>query len=39
MSASNLEKVLKSGAFAVTGECGPPRGCGCGSGKEERRLI
>ena len=26
MSASNLEKVLKSGAFAVTSECGPPRG-------------
>ena len=26
MSASNLEKVLKSGNFAVTGECGPPRG-------------
>jgi methylenetetrahydrofolate reductase (NADPH) len=26
MSASNLEKVLKSGGFAVTSECGPPRG-------------
>ncbi len=26
MSASNLEKVLKSGNFAVTSECGPPRG-------------
>ena len=26
MSKSNLEKVLKSGNFAVTGECGPPRG-------------
>ncbi len=25
MSASNLEKILKSGNFAVTGECGPPR--------------
>jgi methylenetetrahydrofolate reductase (NADPH) len=25
-TASNLEKVLTSGAFAVTGECGPPRG-------------
>lgn len=23
---SNLEKVLKSGSFAVTSECGPPRG-------------
>ena len=27
MSASNLEKVLKAGTFAVTSECGPPRGC------------
>jgi methylenetetrahydrofolate reductase (NADPH) len=26
MSASNLEKILKSGGFAVTSECGPPRG-------------
>jgi methylenetetrahydrofolate reductase (NADPH) len=25
-SGSNLEKVLTSGQFAVTGECGPPRG-------------
>lgn len=25
-SGSNLEKVLESGQFAVTGECGPPRG-------------
>ncbi len=25
-TGSNLEKVLASGAFAVTGECGPPRG-------------
>jgi methylenetetrahydrofolate reductase (NADPH) len=25
-SGSNLEKVLKSGAFAFTGECGPPQG-------------
>lgn len=24
---SNLEKVLAAGHFAVTGECGPPRGC------------
>lgn len=27
MSASRLEKVLKGGNFAVTSECGPPRGC------------
>jgi methylenetetrahydrofolate reductase (NADPH) len=26
MSASNLERVLKGGNFAVTSECGPPRG-------------
>jgi len=25
-TASNLEKVLKAGNFAVTSECGPPRG-------------
>ncbi len=25
-TASNLERVLKSGNFAVTSECGPPRG-------------
>ncbi|MDD3471697.1 MAG: methylenetetrahydrofolate reductase [Syntrophaceae bacterium] len=25
-SGSKLERVLKSGQFAVTGECGPPRG-------------
>ncbi|HEX2965576.1 MAG TPA: methylenetetrahydrofolate reductase [Syntrophorhabdaceae bacterium] len=25
-TASNLERVLTSGNFAVTGECGPPRG-------------
>ncbi|MHB8111520.1 MAG: methylenetetrahydrofolate reductase [Syntrophorhabdaceae bacterium] len=26
MTAGNLRKVLESGAFAVTAECGPPRG-------------
>jgi len=25
-TASNLEKILEKGAFAVTSECGPPRG-------------
>src|SRR5208283_4589910 len=25
-SGSNLEKVLKAGHFALTGECGPPKG-------------
>jgi len=25
-SGSNLEKILESGQFAVTGECGPPQG-------------
>jgi len=24
-SGSNLEKVLKAGHFAFTGECGPPK--------------
>jgi methylenetetrahydrofolate reductase (NADPH) len=26
-TSSHLEQVLASGAFAVTAECGPPRGC------------
>ena len=25
-SGSNLEKILKAGHFAFTGECGPPKG-------------
>lgn len=25
-SGSNLEKVLRAGHFALTGECGPPKG-------------
>lgn len=25
-SGSNLEKILESGQFAITGECGPPKG-------------
>ena len=25
-SGSNLEKVLRAGHFAFTGECGPPQG-------------
>jgi methylenetetrahydrofolate reductase (NADPH) len=25
-AGSNLEKVLKAGHFAFTGECGPPKG-------------
>jgi len=25
-AGSNLEKILSAGKFAVTGECGPPKG-------------
>jgi methylenetetrahydrofolate reductase (NADPH) len=36
-SGSNLEKVLKAGHFAFTGECGPAqrRQCGASQGKME----
>lgn len=39
MSASNLEKVLKSGAFAVTSECGPPRGADAEVIKKKAGLL
>jgi len=39
MSASNLEKVLKSGAFAVTSECGPPRGADAEVIKKKAALL
>jgi methylenetetrahydrofolate reductase (NADPH) len=38
-SGSNLEKVLKSGAFAVTGELGPPRGADVGVVKEKAQHL
>ena len=34
-SGSNLEKVLKAGHFAFTGECGPPRGANIDHLKEK----
>jgi methylenetetrahydrofolate reductase (NADPH) len=39
MSASNLEKVLKSGNFAVTGECGPPRGADAEAVKNKGKHL
>lgn len=38
-SNSNLEKVLKSGQFAFTGELGPPRGTDTGEVKEKARFL
>ena len=39
MSASNLERVLKSGGFAVTSECGPPRGADAEVIKKKAGLL
>jgi methylenetetrahydrofolate reductase (NADPH) len=39
MSASNLEKVLTSGGFAVTSECGPPRGADAEIVKKKANLL
>ncbi len=38
-SGSNLEKVLKSGHFAFTGELGPPRGTDIEEVKEKARFL
>jgi methylenetetrahydrofolate reductase (NADPH) len=38
-SASNLEKVLKSGEFAFTGELGPPRGTDTEEVREKARFL
>ncbi len=38
-SESNLEKVLKSGQFAFTGELGPPRGTDTEEVKEKARFL
>jgi len=38
-SESNLEKVLRSGAFAVTGELGPPRGADIKAVKEKAQHL
>jgi methylenetetrahydrofolate reductase (NADPH) len=39
MSASNLEKILKNGGFAVTSECGPPRGADAEVIKKKADLL
>lgn len=36
---SRLEKILKSGQFAVTGECGPPRGADANVIREKCKLL
>ena len=38
-SGSNLEKVLKAGHFAFTGECGPPRGANVEQLKEKLAYL
>jgi len=38
-SGSNLEKVLKAGHFAFTGECGPPRGANVEHLKEKIAYL
>jgi methylenetetrahydrofolate reductase (NADPH) len=38
-SDSNLEKVLRAGYFAVTGELGPPRGAGAGAIREKAAHL
>ncbi|MBW1921852.1 MAG: methylenetetrahydrofolate reductase [Deltaproteobacteria bacterium] len=38
-SGSNLEKVLKAGHFAFTGECGPPQGANLEVLKEKARHL
>jgi len=39
MAKSNLEEVLKSGAFAVTGELGPPKNADPGVVREKAKLL
>ncbi len=38
-SSSNLEKVLKAGEFAFTGELGPPQGTDAGEVREKARFL
>jgi methylenetetrahydrofolate reductase (NADPH) len=38
-SGSNLEKVLKAGHFAFTGECGPPKGANVAHLKEKMEPL
>ena len=39
VSGSNLEKVLKAGHFAFTGECGPPKGANVEHLKEKMEPL
>jgi methylenetetrahydrofolate reductase (NADPH) len=38
-SGSNLEKVFEKGEFALTGECGPPRGADVGKIKDKAQHL
>jgi len=38
-AGSNLEKILASGTFAVTGECGPPKGADVTVIAEKAKLL
>lgn len=38
-SGSNLEKILRAGHFAFTGELGPPRGCNVAHVKEKAEHL
>jgi methylenetetrahydrofolate reductase (NADPH) len=38
-SGSNLEKVLRAGHFAFTGECGPPQGANVAHLREKARYL
>jgi len=38
-SGSNLEKVLKAGHFAFTGEVGPPRGANVEAVRKKRAIL
>ena len=38
-AGSNLEKILSSGTFAVTGECGPPKGADVTVIEEKAKLL
>jgi methylenetetrahydrofolate reductase (NADPH) len=38
-SASRLERILKSGQFALTGELGPPRGADADAVRKKARLL
>ncbi len=38
-AGSNLEKILRNGHFAFTGECGPPKGCNVEILKEKYEYL